>query len=86
MKKAEYKVATSTNGFLELEETVSKMLNEGWKPVGGINFNSGYPYQAMARVVSVSSNAESSGFLEGKGVASKSVGAQDAMRRIDELT
>ncbi len=86
MKKAEYKVATSTNGFVELEETVSKMLNEGWKPVGGINFNAGYPYQAMARVISApTENTISSSVKEGNR-KSKSVGAQDAMRRINELT
>ncbi|GAA6169268.1 DUF1737 domain-containing protein [Sessilibacter corallicola] len=54
MKKAEYKVVSGTNGFPELEEKVSKLLNQGWKPVGGIGFNAGYPYQAMAKVVTVS--------------------------------
>jgi hypothetical protein len=85
MKKAEYKVASGATGFKELEETVSKMLNEGWKPVGGIGFNAGFPYQAMARVVTVSAttNVISS---NSKDDDSKPVGAQEAMRRVDELT
>ena len=53
MKKAEYKIVASSNGFPELEKKVSAMLNHGWKPVGGLSFNAGYPYQAMARVVTV---------------------------------
>jgi hypothetical protein len=50
MKKATYKVVGGTNGFQEMEAEVSKMLNQGWKPIGGIAFNNGYPYQAMAKV------------------------------------
>jgi hypothetical protein len=85
MKKAEYKVASGAAGFKELEETVSKMLNEGWKPVGGIGFNAGFPYQAMARVVTVSALRDSvPPQLEEEG--NKPVGAQAAMRRVDELT
>lgn len=26
------------------------MLNEGWKPVGGVAFNNGFAYQSMAGV------------------------------------
>lgn len=53
MKRAKYKVITSKNGFQELEETVSRHLNQGWKPIGGIAFNNGFPYQAMAKVEDV---------------------------------
>ncbi len=35
-------------GLKELEEKVTEHLRKGWKPVGGIAFNVGYPYQAMA--------------------------------------
>ena len=51
VKKAEYRIVASTNGFPELEKKVSAMLNHGWKPVGGLSFNAGYP---------LSSNGESS--------------------------
>jgi hypothetical protein len=36
------------NGIPELEDKVTNHLNQGWKPIGGIAFNQGYPYQAMA--------------------------------------
>jgi len=51
MKRLEYKVVTSTKGFPDLEAEITRMLNAGWKPLGGLAFNQGYPYQAMARVV-----------------------------------
>lgn len=51
MKRAEYKVVTSTTGFPDLEAEITRLLNKGWKPLGGIAFNQGYPYQALARVV-----------------------------------
>ena len=38
----------SKEGIKELEEKVTSHLKKGWKPVGGIAFNIGYPYQAMA--------------------------------------
>ncbi|MGQ9427596.1 DUF1737 domain-containing protein [Gilvimarinus sp. F26214L] len=49
MKKAEYKVVTSTTGFSDLEKSVTKFLSEGC----GIAFSQGYPYQAIARVVQI---------------------------------
>jgi len=42
-----YKVVTAKKGFVELEKEVSLLLNKGWRPVGGVAFNNGYPYQAM---------------------------------------
>ncbi|MCO1334362.1 DUF1737 domain-containing protein [Microbulbifer sp. OS29] len=90
MKKAEYMVAVGKSGFTSLEEKVSQMLNEGWKPVGGLAFNAGYPYQAMARVVTVSQRpAKQSGYekqTEEKSGARKKLDAQEAMRLVDELT
>ena len=47
----DYKVVTSTTGLKDLEKTVQKHLSNGWKPLGGIAFNQGYPYQAIAKVV-----------------------------------
>ena len=46
----EYKVIHSENGIKGLETAVSKYLSDGWKPIGGIAFNQGYPYQAIAKV------------------------------------
>jgi len=85
VKKAEYKDESGTTGFPELEANVSAMLNDGWKPVGGIGFNAGFPYQAMARVVNVAPE------VKGKPEALvekslKPLGAQSAMRAVDELT
>ncbi|WHI48198.1 hypothetical protein ACJJI3_22610 [Microbulbifer sp. ZKSA004] len=91
MKRAEYKVAVGKTGFSSLEEEVTRMLNEGWKPVGGLAFNSGYPYQAMARVVTVSVGSKSQPARPGQAEGNanpekKNLGAQDAMRLIDDLT
>jgi hypothetical protein len=83
-RKAEYKVVSGSNGFSGLEEKVSEMLNLGWKPVGGIGFNAGFPYQAMARVVTVTENTP----LEKAEVKAESqvIGASSAMKALDELT
>lgn len=50
-KRAEYKIIVGSNGFNDFENQVSNMMNKGWKPVGGIAFNSGFANQAMARIV-----------------------------------
>lgn len=50
-KQYQYKIIGSSNGFPELEQKISSMLNDGWKPIGGIAFNQGHPYQAMAKLV-----------------------------------
>lgn len=81
MKKAQYKVVVSDKGFNDFEEKVSKMLNEGWKPVGGIAFNHSYPHQAMAKVVDVETEAK--GFTK---QAEKALTANQAMKRLDDLT
>lgn len=83
-KKAEYKVVSGINGFSELEKNVSAMLNQGWKPVGGLAFTNGYAYQAMARVITFKMPTETP--QESKQETPKTRGAQDAMRAIDELT
>ncbi len=80
MKKAEYKVVTGVSGLKELEENVSKLLNEGWKNVGGIAFNQGYGYQALARIVEIrepEKRPES---------AKKIMDNNNAMRMLDDLT
>ena len=85
MKKAEYKVVSGPEGLPQLEARVNELLNKGWKPIGGISFNAGYPYQAVARVVTVSSTTEHQ-LSKTKPKTSKLKGAQDAMRLVDELT
>ena len=49
----EYKITFSESGFKGLEEQVNKLMNQGQKPLGGIAFKAGYPYQAIARVVEI---------------------------------
>lgn len=52
-RKYQYKVIGSSRGFPEIEKKIGIMMDSGWKPVGGIAFNMGVPYQAMARQVEV---------------------------------
>jgi len=84
MKKAEYKVVSGPEGLPQLEKRVTEYLNQGWKLIGGISFNAGYPYQAIARVVTVSQS------LANDDTAARSKpalrGAQAAMSVVDELT
>jgi|GEM_PF-6830991 len=47
---AEYKLVKDTHKLEKLEQIVSEMITNGWKPVGGIAFNNGFAYQAMARL------------------------------------
>tara|TARA_R110001583_G_scaffold28946_1_gene102301 strand:+ start:447 stop:719 length:273 start_codon:yes stop_codon:yes gene_type:complete len=47
---AEYKLVKDTHKLEKLEQIVSEMIANGWKPVGGIAFNNGFAYQAMARL------------------------------------
>lgn len=84
MKKAEYKIVNGKSGFPELEENVSKMLNQGWKPVGGIAFNAGFPYQAMAKVITAKHESENK--IKTQDTLRNPVGANTAMRAIDNLT
>lgn len=75
MKRYTYKVCGSTTGFKGLEEEVSAMLNDGWKPIGGIAFNAGYPYQAMAKIIDTEEKP-----------TPKAADANTAMRKLDEIT
>lgn len=51
-KRAEYRVIEGPNGIAELELRVNDKLKQGWKLIGGICFDRGCPYQAMARITS----------------------------------
>lgn len=57
-RRHQYKVVGSSNGFPELEKKIGIMMDNGWKPVGGIAFNMNAPYQAMARQVEVTTVRE----------------------------
>ncbi len=86
MKKLVYKIVVSDKGFEDFEAKVSDMLNQGWKPLGGIAFNHSFPHQAMAKVVDTTEEkpiSESKAAIEQK---PKSLTANEAMRRLDDLT
>lgn len=86
MKKLIYKVVVSDKGFEDFEAKVSEMLNQGWKPIGGIAFNHSYPHQAMAKVIDTTDKkptSENKNTIEQK---PKSLTANEAMRRLDDLT
>lgn len=74
-----YKVVAGTNGLQELEEKVEKMIKEGWKPIGGIAFNQGYCYQAMAGKIKEEKTKENQS-------VGKSLTANQAMKRLNEIT
>lgn len=86
MKKAEYKIIVSDKGFDDFEAKVSEKLNEGWKPVGGIAFNHSYPHQAMARVIDVENNNEIEVTQQKASDKPRSLTANEAMKRLDDLT
>ena len=86
MKKAEYKIIVSDKGLDNFEEKVSEKLNEGWKPVGGISFNHSYPHQAMARVVEVEKKNEVKTDTQRTREKTRSLTANEAMKRLDDLT
>lgn len=85
MKKAEYRVVAGERGFKDLESKVSEMLTAGWKTIGGVAFNAGYPYQAMARLVD-SKEAITPEKQESEQQKPRALGASEAMKRVDELT
>jgi hypothetical protein len=86
MKIAEYKIIVSDKGFDDFEAKVSAKLNEGWKPVGGIAFNHSYPHQAMARVVDVTTKSEVEVKTQKERDRPRSLTANEAMKRLDDLT
>lgn len=56
----EYKIVMAGSGFLEVvgktlkgaelfEYLVNGYIKEGWKPIGGVNWNEGIFYQAMIK-------------------------------------
>ena len=49
-RRAEYRIIDGPNGVAELELRVNDMLDRGWKLIGGLCFDRGCAYQAMARV------------------------------------
>ena len=49
-KRAEYRIIEGPNGIAELEMKVNDMLDQGWKLMGGVSFDRGCAYQAMARI------------------------------------
>lgn len=86
VKKIVYKVVVSNNGFEDFEAKVSEKLNQGWKTIGGIAFNYNFPYQAMAKVVDVSEEAEIAVTTAEPHQTQKPLTANEAMRRLDDLT
>ena len=78
-----YKVISSDTGLEELEKKVSESINKGWKPQGGIAFSHGYSYQAM---IGKKKTAKEKEISEKTGKESKSNTANEAMKRLDELT
>lgn len=86
VKKIIYKVVVSNNGFEDFEAKVSEKLNQGWKPIGGIAFNYNSPYQAMAKIfddTEEKNNSKSDSVTPQK---VRTLTANEAMRRIDDLT
>ena len=82
-----YKIITSKSGFKELEDEISLLINKGWKPIGGIAFNQGFPYQAMVgktkNTIKNQKDKKSAQDLKHK---REQIGAVDGMKKIDELT
>lgn len=77
-----YKVISSNSGLEELEEKVSKSINTGWKPQGGIAFSHGFCYQAM---IGKKREPKETNKLVKKEENSKN-SANEAMKKLDELT
>jgi hypothetical protein len=80
-KQYQYKVIGSPNGFPDLEQKNSTMLNQGWKPIGGIAFNQGHPYQAMAKLVDTTATPKTTTETKPRPKT-----FNEAMKDIDELT
>ncbi len=83
MKRVSYKVVKGLEGFDAFEQEMGELLTKGWKPVGGMTFNNGVVYQGIAKVITVNNSASKQAKSTKE---AKLLGAQDAMRRVDELT
>lgn len=86
MKKLVYKVVVSDKGFDDFEAKVSEMLNQGWKPLGGIAFNHSFPHQAMAKVVDTADERPVKNQQSSIDQKPKALTASEAMKRLDDLT
>lgn len=82
-----YRVITSENGIKELESKISVLLNQGWKLVGGISFNHGYPYQAVIGQILKSEDDRElkQESTNTKDTAPRQLGANEAMKQLDDL-
>ena len=87
MKKYVYKIIVSDKGFDDFEAKISEKLNDGWKPIGGIAFNHGYPHQAMAKVIDDGEGKNNTATTESTlSQKTKPLTANEAMKRLNELT
>ncbi len=86
MKKLVYKIVVSDKGFEDFEAKVSDMLNQGWKPLGGIAFNHSFPHQAMAKVVDAADEKPVSKNQAAIEKQPRALSANEAMKRLDDLT
>lgn len=75
-----YRIITAEQGIKELEIKITSLINQGWRPVGGVSFNQSYTYQAM--IGEVLKSEESRERTEKK----SNLGAIGAMKRVDDLT
>ena len=82
-----YRIITSENGIKELESKISVLLNQGWKLVGGISFNHGYPYQAVIGQILKSEDDRElkQESTNTKDTAPRQLGANEAMKQLDDL-
>ena len=86
MKKLVYKVIVGEKGLEDFEAQVTKKLNEGWKPLGGIQFNHGFPHQSLAKLMEISNpltESDKSTFSSNK---TNFLTANQAIKKLDELT
>lgn len=81
-KRAEYKIVVGSNGFNDFENQVSSLMNKGWKPIGGVAFNSGYANQAMARIIDLDTSKKETEKPPEK-VKAKPMNTGEAMRMIE---
>jgi hypothetical protein len=82
-KRAEYKIVIGKGGFKDLESQVNSMMNKGWKPVGGVAFNSNFPHQAMARIVEIEQTQKQAKETEERSTKKEPMNTADAMRMLE---